>query len=295
MTKYQSNLESIRLRTDRNCSGGQDSSTTPFLSGFPKLRHLSWAGLTVDNLRHLADILGDITQQIEDLELNFGDPNELDTYYHICSLFSGAVNADGATNKVFSSLRVLSLAGFEICQCHEDLAHSPVRYSALTEAIDLLSLKSLKLRFCRDSGLLLSHMTAFLPPLALRSFEIQDSPYSEHEGTESPLLSFLENFGGLEELFIQTSTFVPTLDVYRAAVHHKATLRHFAHYQVTQIDRDRYEDEYERHERGLANLFLQDTGDPEDDRISKFMSDLDLESIGLCCSNLYSMVCDLIY
>ena len=171
------------------------------------------------------------------------------------------------TRQIFPSLRILSLSAVSFTSMEKEMLH----------AFNLPLLLSLKLRYCPSWDKFLQLAIRSREQINLKSLEIQWSlEYDIEDEDEAAILDFLEAFEGLEELFIYTSSSLPAQDLWRAALHHKSTLRRFVHHQRA-INMDN------------QSQFLR-TYDPPTlslDPSQNFSVDLDLECLGICCIPIY--------
>ncbi|PVH92987.1 hypothetical protein DM02DRAFT_619586, partial [Periconia macrospinosa] len=164
-----------------------------------------------------------------------------------------------STIRMFPALQVLSLSGLSLESAAKEMAY----------AFDFGSLRSLKVRFCFGWEEFLLCGSCLNRPIRLKCLEIQ-STISQEVSVERSISEFLRSFHGLEQLAISTGSPAWILEIWRAALHHKSTLKAFTHHQRdinTDEDSPSFEEECDNPDLSLT---LPLTG-------------LDLEFLGLCC------------
>jgi hypothetical protein len=181
-----------------------------------------------------------------------------------------------STIRMFPALQVLSLSNVSFKSGTEEMAH----------AFDFSLLSSLKLRFCCGWERFLQRGSRLSRPSRLKSLEIQSTNAIVQEVEPGDSISvFLNSFRGLEQLAIYTGSPSQTLDIWRAACHHNASLKAFLHHQRTiTFDEDSPNFEGECDLPDLSLSFF-------DERITEWTEnpsghpwvELDLEFLGLCC------------
>jgi hypothetical protein len=230
------------------------------LVSFKHLTELSWSGfLSGEDIDALSDVLSQVSSQLVKLVLDC-------RFYHgQCPLQSNM--------SVFPAVRVLSLSNMRFQGLERHMA----------SAFDFALLTSLTLRDCRGWESFLQHGSRLNKPTKLKTLDIRFARgYGLNELTaDGTIPQFVESFHGLEQLAICTGSPSETLDIWRAAFHHRSTLKAFAHQErfIDTIDQ-------ERAECDSPNLSLADqdiaklTGTPS----RHPLSELDLEFLGLCCT-----------
>lgn len=179
---------------------------------------------------------------------------------------------------MFPSLRVLSLSALSFQPFEEEMAY----------AFGFSRLHSLKLRLCQGWEGFLAHAERVNPQICLKSLEVQSTlDYDDELGEGEQLLTFLRVFHGLEELFVSTSSPSSALDIWRAALNHKATLRRFVHHQrVNNMNNEsvNFEEEYDLSDLSFYPEDLTPlTQDPSQNPLASF----DPECFGVCCTPRY--------
>jgi hypothetical protein len=221
-------LESIHLITSGSCVLDGEPESPISLSAFTYLRKLSWSGLRSKcDMEALRSAVKQVAHQLVELELDFIDWSKVEGA--LCldrkgsdSLFARDIlelNPGSATRK-FPALRVLSLSNISFKPSATEIAH----------ALEFALLSTLKLRFCPGWEEFLEHGSRLSGPIRLKSLEIQSTSSDEIDCDDS-ISAFLGSFHGLEKLAICTDSPSRTLDIWRAALHHKSTLRAFVHHQ----------------------------------------------------------------
>lgn len=272
----QQNIESIRLVTDDTCALYSDGSGQGQLAlvSFAHLKRLSWTGLSgLAHFKSLTEVLVKRSHQLEELEIDL-------TWHH---RHSSSEMGDGLTldikHGVFGSQKIGPfpvLKKLALVRAPFSTAERNTLYRAL-KCSPLQSLQSLQLRYCLSWDKLL-HMfnKRAEPPLNLKSLEVQWASLSARPERTQQLLTFLQSFQGLEELFIHVTTKkgADSLEVWGAALHHRASLRRFVHHQQV-ID-------FEQRQRDRPDLTFVDPVDVEHGS-ADLLGKLDLVSLGLCC------------
>ncbi|PVH91917.1 hypothetical protein DM02DRAFT_635787 [Periconia macrospinosa] len=275
-------IESIRLITDGACDYNLNFQSPINLSDFTHLKKLSWSGLRSENdMETLQDTIKQVSHQLVELELDFinwsevqaalfVDDDDSDTFFvrNILEL------PPKSTTCMFPALQILSLSGLSFESAAEEMSY----------AFDFGSLRSLKLRFCFGWERFLLCGSRLNRPTRLKCLEIQ-SAISYEESVEESVSEFLRSFHGLEQLAISTGSPAWALDIWRAALHHKSTLKAFAHHQRNiNLDEDSpyFEEECDNPDLSLT---LVDKEMAEWTRIpsQQPLTGLDLEFLGLCC------------
>jgi hypothetical protein len=181
-----------------------------------------------------------------------------------------------STIRMFPALQVLSLSNVSLQSGIKEMAH----------AFDFSLLSVLKLRFCCGWGDFLRRGGRQSRPTMLKSLEIQStSVIAQEVGSEDTISMFLNSFRGLEKLAIYTGSPSQTLDIWRAACHHNASLKAFTHHQRTiTFDEDPPSSEGECDLPDLSLPFFDGKMTEWTKHPSRHpLGELDLEFLGLCC------------
>jgi hypothetical protein len=128
----------------------------------------------------------------------------------------------------------------------------------------------------------LDHLIRSSQPIRLKFLEIQSS-IGDEDMVGTAIQPFLESFKGLEALFLSTSARSETLEIWRSASHHRATLTRFVHHQRT-IDLDEESPLFEL-ECDLPDLSFYEVADLGEDPSQNPLGELDLKFVGLCCDS----------
>jgi hypothetical protein len=232
LPRRQKNIETIRIINDSRCYGHDY-----WLTDFPKLNRLTWIPLTWRaDLDALAMGLEKFAHQLTLLELDIFEyerkGNEGYRPYYAKSqeernrpnYFAWDILGLSLNEKrcMFRSLERLYLCGVPFYMAGMEMAH----------AFNWSRLRSLHLRFCRGWEGFLQQVIQSGQKINLESLTLEPSPTLEFPGEEvETICSFLNSFSGLRELFLSTNEEHGTLDIWRAALNHKATLRIFVHNQ----------------------------------------------------------------
>ncbi|KAL3447785.1 hypothetical protein BJX65DRAFT_90990 [Aspergillus insuetus] len=232
LPRRQKNIDTIRIINDCRCHGHDY-----WLAGFHKLKRLTWMPLTwKEDLDALAMGFETFAHQLTLLELDIYDyerkgggayrqyfpksqaERDRPNYFawDIMGLFANE-------NKcIFQSLERLYLSGVPFEMAEMEMVH----------AFNWGRLRSLHLRFCSGWAEFLRHTMQSGREIKLRSLTLEPSPILDLEGEEvNTICSFLGSFTGLRELFLSTNEEHGTLNIWKAVVNHKATLRTFVHNQ----------------------------------------------------------------
>jgi hypothetical protein len=277
----QDGIESIRLVTGGSCDWNLDSQCPIALPAFRHLKRLSWSGLrSKSDFEALRDTFKLISNQLTELELNLicwrkvraslGVRKSRNFFaWETLGLFPGRVK------QIFPALQVLSLTAVPFTSAAKEMAY----------AFDFGSLRSLKLRFCLGWEDFLRHGSRLNRPTRLKSLEFQSTINYEVLSAEDSISDFLGTFDGLEQLAISTGSPAQTLDIWRAALHHKSTLRAFAHHQRgmnEDEDSHYFEEECDLPDLSLS-LFDEEIAEWTKDPSQHPFNELNLEFPGLCC------------
>ncbi|PVH94481.1 hypothetical protein DM02DRAFT_676170 [Periconia macrospinosa] len=275
LTLKQKQIESMQLITAGSCYGNLTSQSPMNLSGFTRLKKLSWKGMKSENdWETLKNTLKQSSHQLVELELDFVEwvrlKSGLFTDDKPGSSFTRPKPPQG-TPRMFPALQVLSLSEF--------MFESDAMY--LAYAFDFALLRSLKLNYsCWKEFLLGSRLNR---PSRLKCLEIGiDIPIYDGEA-EKLIPEFLQSFNGLEQLALLTCSPSPTLDIWRAALHHKSTLKAFVHHQRDYIQNDDlgFEEYCDNPNLSLALVEEEVAGwteNPSENPLSEF----NLEFLGIC-------------
>ncbi|KAK2741054.1 hypothetical protein FQN57_005791 [Myotisia sp. PD_48] len=255
-------IETLRLQADSGCKVG---SLKPMISNLKCLKQLSWKGLSRYNISSDTDDLRAIfkqsSNQLQELELVYtidlvGRHASENISWREPSLVEAVLGlSDDDTEQLFSSLQRLSLTSIFLEPLHKEMVH----------ALNLFQLRSLKIERCRSWGKLLRSAMQTGRKICLKSLEIQY------------VIAFIQSFYGLEELFISSYQSEAPWDVWRAAHHHRSTLKRFIH------DQDSFGPAY--WEYGIPSLSwsLEDRARLIDDPSQNYLAQLDLEYLGINC------------
>lgn len=104
----------------------------------------------------------------------------------------------------------------------------------------LCSLKSLKLRDCANSLLLLGSLSRSAGKVHLQAFEfccVNSTFDSDPQHTLSPMMDFLVSFRGLKHLHLKLSNFIDSSRMQAVLEHHRSTLKTLAYHeqQITRL------------------------------------------------------------
>ena len=296
----QTNIETLRLVTDWSCP---DSNIALDLASFPHLKRLSWVGLCPDaQATALAAALARTSYQLVELDLDLrydGNSEVSSQVQQDDPLFArDLLGIPGRRIKKFNALKVLSLAAVSLIPSgigirdssnssnHEEL-HDRNKHvvKQISNVFDFSKIQSLKLRFCPGWQELLDLLTQYPRLVRLKSLEILST--KEDNGRGQSITRFLESFKGLEDLFLCTSISHNPLDIWRSALHHKATLRRIVHHQ-REMDTDDESDQFEYY-FDLQNLsfFPEDLARLCANPSQNPLSELELTSVGLCSAPEY--------
>ncbi|KAK1965444.1 hypothetical protein LY78DRAFT_95204 [Colletotrichum sublineola] len=287
----QRNIESIRLVTDGSCEWNEQRGHRLALVAFPHLKRLSWTGLSTQaDLESLGDVLDQKSHQLEELEIDLayyrhlsdrlGFSYDVEDYDDVFA--AGILRGSSRTKRKFPLLKRLALTAVSFTPGKTN-ASAQQSLRRIYDAFDFTSLQSLKLRHCEGWQDLLSLLNTGAEPLKLRSLELQWSLNNSFEAYET-LSGFLQKFQGLEELFLSTTGRGNSPEIWRAALHHRGSLRRFVHHQRTiEFADDEQDDEnnYEQDDECECDLPDPSGGGHGS---ADFLRGLDLMSLGLCCS-----------
>jgi hypothetical protein len=285
LPRKQRLIDSIHLFTDGACDYNLNNDSSIILSAFPRLRKLSWNGLRSKNdIESLKNTIRQVSNQLLELKLDFIKWSGVEAVMSMGKVESNAFLVRNilelppkSTIRMFPALQVLSLSNVSFKSGTEEMAH----------AFDFSLLSSLKLRFCRGWESFLRCGSRLSRPTRLKSLEIQSSSAIVQEIEPGDSISmFLNSFRGLEQLAIYTGSPSPTLDIWRAACHHSASLKAFAYHQRTiTFDEDSPNFEGECDLPDLSLSFF-------DEKMIEWIENpsrhhpwggLDPEFLGLCC------------
>lgn len=252
LTKKQSAIESLSLITGTACPrfgflGIRTEAVV--LSSFSKLRNFSWKGLHwTQELDSLRGLFAKNHGVLEALELDFmswqdvvidgvrvrrGRPDRSPSFTEkiLPHKTNGVV-------RQFKSLKSLALSAFEFEEATRQISR----------AFNIINLRSLKLHSCPGILTFLSTIVDAGLVLRLKSLELimQDEAVERDGSLESPLISFLQSFQGLEHfhLMLRTELMRPVhwpSCYWNAISHHSATLKGLIYHercQIVDIDRN---------------------------------------------------------
>jgi hypothetical protein len=229
----QTCIDSMALITAGACRCEANSQHPIDLSTFDKLKRLSWNGLQSEShIQTLRNTLRRLSDQLVELDVGFRDFHKAKNVVfadedHSDSSFARTILGlpSGIRARMFPSIQVLSLSAVSLTSSEVETAY----------AFNFGSLRSMKLRFCPGWEKFLLNVRNSNQPIRLKSLEVQHTVSYDEPASEEGLAGFLAAFEGLEELFLSSSHSM-ILDIWRATLHHKATLRRFVHHQRTVDD-----------------------------------------------------------
>ncbi|KAL2866487.1 uncharacterized protein BJX67DRAFT_354930 [Aspergillus lucknowensis] len=284
LPRRQKNLETIRIINDSRCHGHDY-----WLADFAKLKRLTWIPLTWrSDFDALALGLEKFAHQLTLLELDifenerkcggyrpeyFKSEEERDRpNYFAWDIMGLCVNQKKC---VFHFLERLYLCGIPFDMAEMEMAN----------AFNWSRLQSLHLRFCSGWGDFLQQVIGSGQRIHLKSLTMEPAPVLESPGEEvDAICSFLHGFTGLRNLFLSTNEEYGTLEIWRAVLNHKDTLKIFVHNQRVPADFWAEEDDLD----GLPPLdppqlpfTTQELEMMEDDPATNPLSQLDIEFLGL--------------
>ncbi|KMU81605.1 hypothetical protein CISG_09218 [Coccidioides immitis RMSCC 3703] len=222
----QNKIKSIQLVMDGSCYT-HDFVGTPDLTSFQNLKCLSLIGLNQFYFESLWGTFNGISDQLQELELDFVDwqaidydPDSPENYF--------AEEALGMSRKdkicIFPSLRVLLLSRVPFQPFQRAMAY----------VFGFTHLQSLRLQLCPGWEGFLAHVQHLNSQIHLKTLEVQHTMNCKDSmGEGKQLLTFLHAFDSLEELFVSTSGPSSAVDLWHAALKHGATLKRFIHHQRT--------------------------------------------------------------
>ncbi|CEL10178.1 hypothetical protein ASPCAL13303 [Aspergillus calidoustus] len=275
-------METVRIINDSRCYGHDY-----WLADFRKLKRLTWIPLTWrDDLDALAMGLEKFAHQLTLLELDIFEyerkGNGAYRPYYAKSqeerdrpnYFAWDILGLSADEKrcIFQSLDRLYLCGVPFDTAEMEMAH----------AFNWSTIRSLHLRFCRGWAEFLQQVLKCRRKINLRSLTLEPSPTLEFPGEEAETIcSFLGAFTGLQELFLSTNEQYGTLNIWRAVLHHKATLKRFVHNQ--RVPADFWDPDWDGSEEPAPQLpfTLEEYDMMYTDPASNPLFELDLEFLGL--------------
>lgn len=241
LTKKQTAIESLSLITGAHHPRHEDSPAvqTLVLSSFPRIRKFSWKGLRLtEELESLRGFFASNYQILEDLELDFIDWDLVNikgvsprlwgkSFPSFTKIILPQVGKDVRT---FASLKRLALSEFGF----EDMTHG------ITQAFNVSHLQTLKLHNCPGILTFLSTIVDAGLALKLKSLEfiIHDNAVEYDGGLESPLISFLQSFDGLEDLYLMLRAEMLRPEhwpscYWNAILHHSSTLKRLIYHERT--------------------------------------------------------------
>ncbi|KAF2669618.1 hypothetical protein BT63DRAFT_479411 [Microthyrium microscopicum] len=303
LANEQSTIESLELVTSNIFYQGSIYKIEHQGSQFKSLKELSWKGYrSTRDIVSLGYMLNNAAPQLRKLVLEpmgwsldqrpdteWTDDlmrrfhfNRLDR--HTLLLIRCPVG--GGLQLQFPNLNVLSLSNMELarpgpgwCQRSRDFVSS----------LNIECLCTLKVRRCHGWENLLIAVIEAKQSIQLKTLEIQWDYQQTVQGQPSLrfyLLTFLEKFEGLEELFLSISDDIVWTEDWKFTEHHKSTLRSYVFHQRMRLS-DRYDKSnplWTDEECDLVNMrggytrFNWRIGKWEDKLIGH-----DLEFFGLCC------------
>jgi hypothetical protein len=274
----QTKIESLNLIAGGGCRWNIGFECAIFLRNFTELKKLSWRALrSEDDFSALHDLFEQTSHQMTDLELDLVSSQQLvldKSHNFFARKVLGLTLGDKKQN--FPALQTLSLAEVSFQCAEEEIAH----------AFSLVTVRSLKIRFCSGWQEFLEHSSRSTPPKALKSLEIQYSIGQERGPVEETISNFLETFQGLEQLAIGGIPGYETLDIWRSTLIHKATLKAFVNHQReinTEEDSSHFEEDYDSTD-GSLSLFQNEINLWNKDPSLHPFGELHLEFLGMSCA-----------
>ncbi|KAL2810190.1 hypothetical protein BJX63DRAFT_323664 [Aspergillus granulosus] len=215
LARRQQNIEAIRIINDSQCYGHEY-----WLADFSRLKRLTWIPLTWrSDLEALAMGLKRFAHQLTLLEL---DIYTYDNKSPNCFTWDTMDLSVNYRKQIFPSLQRLYLCGVPFELAEVEMAH----------AFNWTTLRSLHLRFCFGWAEFLRQVIASGQRIRLTSLTLEPCSVLEFPGEEvDTICLFLHAFTGLRDLFLSTNETFGTLDIWRAVLNHKDTLKTFVHNQ----------------------------------------------------------------
>lgn len=218
-TKSLNSIESLSLITDGMCPAHTSrADSKQLLPTLKQLRNLSWRGISRHDGPDIKKLLDANYDHLESLELEGLYDYEREDDLPPISVFLGT--------KRLKALREISL-----CMLSIRLD------TTFRDAVDVSKLRSLKFRGCYE---VFSGFLGESPPpshvVRLQSFEIDLETEGDASGSQisHPLISFLESFKGLEELYISIpKSTIKFPRLMNAILHHRTTLKRLVLRHVT--------------------------------------------------------------
>jgi hypothetical protein len=271
-------LRSLSLATDSTCHHDDLGECRIDLSSLGQLQSLSWKGPEAEHLDTLSRAIERNSEQLQKLELDFVSWRRLLNSF---GYFESDEEED--ERQSFALFGLTRQAPRLIFPMIRELALSQVPLVAeMARAINFDTLRSLTLRMCPGSDDFLANVTELGISIRLKKLEVCGDQGSLGLSREN-LEDFIGAFDGLEELFVTESGPENTLGLWKQVARHQATLKKFAHHQMTvEVD-----DQFSRfvRPRDLPDLGLlpQEFRRLKEDPSQSPLATLGLEFLGLCC------------
>ncbi|KAJ9139228.1 F-box domain-containing protein [Coniochaeta hoffmannii] len=279
-------LRSLSLTTNALCFGDGDVEPVD-LSSFHHLQSLCWRAIHGRDVDALYLVIQLNKSRLRTLELDFVNWQKFLDYQDLSSdEEDGNDEGTSMANSFFADhilcldrrrprqllpqLRVLNLTQVALV-------------GAMAHAINFDTLRSLTLRMCPGWTDFVKTALQLKVSLRLITLEIQDTDAVSISG-EYVIRDLINEFTGLEELFISQTGPVETLDLWKTIARCHPTLRRLVHHQRT-INTD-WEDPNFEEEVDLDDLAIfgrEGRIMKEDPLRNNPLARLDLDCIGLCC------------
>lgn len=239
LTKRQTAIESLSLITGTYHEWLYDEFPLEIvvLTNFPQLRIFSWKGLQLtEELESLRGFFASNYKILEELELDFIEWGQVKINGQFTAgdqwgpvSFTDLILPHRSRENVnrFISLKSLALSGFGF----------EITTRKITQAFNIGHLQSLKLHHCEGILTFLSTIVGAGLVLRLKSLEliIDDEAFEQDGVLRSPLISFLQSFQGLEDLYIMLRSEIPTHHwsscYWHSILHHSSTLRRLIYHE----------------------------------------------------------------
>jgi hypothetical protein len=249
-------IRSLTITTDITCRADRGIDPTIYhLRGFNQLRTISWTVSTVKEADAFGSNLRSSAAHLRDIKFDYGSPDS--SYYRTNNDFAEHVLriSPGERSRLFPALRRLTLFGVSLEYAIEDII----------SAFGIPQLQFLKLQDCYETNKLLEVLANSCQPVQLKSLELNFTGHFIEQYDPKPLMTFLQFFEGLEDLFILYPKEWRTVVGYHHAVsHHSSTLKRLVHQP--------------------SGLYGRSTDDDTVNGIIEILPKLEkLQYLGICC------------
>lgn len=221
----QASIRSLSLITSVECSNPKKDNAEPILlTRFDRIRKFSWKRLqSPREYQTLRGFLCTNSKILDDFTVESGRP---EPKYGPATRGRDSIKfvlpcTPDNSSQCFPPLRSLSVSGFSFNATDE----------MKTPMIDFSRLRSLALQNCTDTPLLFRNVLESGQHIALKHLDLKFEDRIYQGWNTSILLSFLQAFEGLEDLYLMIDPVLPTEVYWDSTTRHHWTLKRFLYHE----------------------------------------------------------------